>query len=545
MRNLTLTTLALAPLMLPMAAMAQEAEQEDDQRGSRRLVIAPYIEAGQVVTAELQPGSDVVTYTSLAAGVDANIAGRNNAASVSLRYERRIGWDGADDTDTVSGIARGSVALIPRTLTFEAGALASRSRIEGNGASSIGGFGGDDSSTSQIYSVYAGPSFQVEAGPVAITGGYQAGYTRVESPDALVLSPGAAAVDVFDDSITHNAAIRAGVAPGTVLPVVGVGVGAGWNRQDISNLDQRIDDRHVRGDITVPVSPTLALVGGVGYEEVEVSSRDAVRDTNGDPVRDSNGRLVTDASSPRQIAYQTDGLIWDVGVMWRPSRRTSLQAVYGRRYGSDTYYGSFGYAPDARTSVNLSVYDSITGFGGVLSNALSGLGTDFNALVNPFSGNLAGCVSSTQGGNCALASLGSVRSSVFRSQGGSATVSHNLGRTQLGAGIGYDRRRYIAAAGTALAAADGVVDENYWIAAYASRQLDRASAMSFNASANWFESGFENAGDGLGYSAALAYNRNIFAGLSGTAAVGLDGITRDSLPDYTSASALLGLRYTF
>jgi hypothetical protein len=37
----------------------------------------------------------------------------------------------------------------------------------------------------------------------------------------------------------------------------------------------------------------------------------------------------------------------------------------------------------------------------------------------------------------------------------------------------------------------------------------------------------------------------LLRGLSGTAAVGLDGITRDSLPDYTNASALVGLRYSF
>jgi hypothetical protein len=33
--------------------------------------------------------------------------------------------------------------------------------------------------------------------------------------------------------------------------------------------------------------------------------------------------------------------------------------------------------------------------------------------------------------------------------------------------------------------------------------------------------------------------------LSGTAAVGLDGISRSNLPDFLSASALLGLRYSF
>jgi len=537
MRLSGVSLLALAAVA-PTAALAQDAPQ------GRSLDIAPYIEASQVVTAELQPGDDVVTYTQLAAGVDASFGTRNSEGAVSLRYERRIGWGDARDLDTVSGLARTSLSLVPRTLSVEAGALASRTRFQGNGATSIGGFGGDASSTGQIYSLYAGPSVQADAGAVQVTGAYRLGYTRVESPDAVILSPGADPVDIFDDSVTHQANVRAGIAPDTVLPV-GLGVGANWNRQDVSNLDQRIDDRSVRADVTVPVSPTLALVGGVGYEDVEISSRDAVRDAQGRPVVGNDGRLVTDSSAPRQLAYQTDGLIWDVGVMWRPSRRTSLSATVGRRYGSTTYYGSLSYAPNPSTGINLSVYDNITSFGGALTSSLDQLGTDFTPIRNPLTGDLGGCVGSVTGGNCALAGLGSIRSAVYRSRGVSLTASRNVGRSQFGLGAGYDHRRYIAAVSTALGGADGVVDENYWISAYASRQLDRASALSFSATGNWFDSGFVNAGDGFGYTASLAYNRNFIAGLTGTAAIGLDGITRDSLPDYTAASALLGLRYTF
>jgi len=294
----------------------------------------------------------------------------------------------------------------------------------------------------------------------------------------------------------------------------------------------------------------LALVGGVGYEEVEVSSRDALRDTNGAPVIGSDGRLVTDQTGPRRIAYETDGLIWDVGVMWRPSRRTSFSASVGKRYGSTTYYGALSYAPNQRTAINISVYDGITSFGGMTVNSLDAMGADFQAIRNPITGDLSGCVAnaagSTTGSNCALAGLGSIRSAVFRSRGVSATVSRSVGRSSFGLGAGYDRRKYIAAAGTALAAVNGLVDENYWVSFYAGRQLDRQSSLAFNASGVWFESGSDSTGQALGYSASLSYNRDFLAGLSGTAAVGFDGVERDeSLTDYSAASALLGLRYTF
>ena len=524
-------------------AIAQEAEDAPQQRG-RWVDFQPYIEAAQVLSAELSPGDDVVTYTRAAAGVDAGFGGRNSAGSISLRYERRIGYGDVEDGDTISGIARTSLALIPRRLTFEAGALASRARVESGGATSIGGFNVDDSSSSQVYSVYAGPSLQTNIDQLEVSGGYRIGYTRVESPDAVVLAPGDEPVDIFDDSLSQQASARAGFAPGTVLPI-GVGVGGGWNRQDVSNLDQRLDDRYVRADVAVPLSPTFALIGGVGYEEVEVSSRDAVRDGDGDPVLGPDGRLITDDSQPRQIAYETDGLIWDAGVMWRPSSRTSLQAIVGRRYGSMSYTGSFSYAPNSRTSVNVGAYNSINSFGGVLVDNLSNLPTEFQAFRNLLTGDLGGCVASLEGGQCALGNLGSLRSAVFRSRGVTASVSRSTGRTSYGIAGGYDQRRYIAAAGTALAQVDGLLDETFWAGAYASQQLDQASGISANAYANWFDSGFDSNGTGIGYSASVAYYRDLIAGLSGTAAVGLDGVTREELPDYTNASALVGLRYSF
>ena len=119
--------------MLPTPAIAQEVEEGGESR--QRSEISPYIETAQVLQAELSLGDDVVTYSRLAAGVDATITGRNSAAAVSLRYERRIGWsDDAPDGDVISGVARGSLAIVPRELTMEAGAMATHTRVDGGGA---------------------------------------------------------------------------------------------------------------------------------------------------------------------------------------------------------------------------------------------------------------------------------------------------------------------------------------------------------------------------------------------------------------------------
>ena len=545
------TTLRLATLLVasavPQTAFAQDSSGLDEAgtRGSSvaRTEVTPYIEVAQVLTTELSPGDDTVTYSRVAAGVEANIVGNRTAGGVSLRYERRIGYgDDKVQGDYLSGVARVSAEVVPQTVTVDAGALATRSRFDRGNVSPL--VTQDDSQTSTVYSVYAGPSVSTRAGDVAVNAGYRAGYTRVDSNDAVAIRPGSDPIDAFDESIVQSAQLSAGTRAGEVLPV-GVTAAAGFFQEDISNLDQRARDLYGRVDVTVPITRDVALMGGVGYENVELSSRDAVRDASGAAVIGNDGRYVTDGTAPRRIAYEADGIIWDAGVMWRPSNRTALEAHVGRRYGSTTYYGSFGYRPNQRLSINVSAYDNVTGFGGQITNALDNLPTSFRAIRNPVTGDLDNCVASEEGGNCLSGVLGSVRSSLFRGRGVQVSATEQLGRISTGIGAGYDRRRFYAAQGTVLEAADGLTDETYWVNAFVGAQLDRRSSFSGTIYANWFESGLSPLNDATIYGANGIYARNILDALEGSVAVSLDGITRDQLEDYWTASAQLGLRYSF
>jgi hypothetical protein len=528
-----------------LAAIAVAAPaQAQDQRGDegRAVAIQPYIEVSQVLTAQLSPETDTLTFTQLAAGVDLNAQGRNSGASVSVRYERNIGYgDNTVDTDTVTGVARGFLSVIPQSLTLEGGALAARTRVDANGAVSPNPLVSEDA-TNQIYSLYAGPSLATRVGAVDVTAVARVGYNRFEANDAVVNAQGQP-VDVFDDSTTYVGQVRAGTRPGDVLPV-GVAVTAGGFQENVSNLDQRVRDLYVRGDITIPVSPVFAIVGGAGYEDVEVSSRDAVRDAAGNPVFDENGRLLTDRSAPRLVAFDVDGLLWDVGVLWRPSSRTSLEARVGERYDSTTYYGTFTYVPDARSSLAINVYDGVSGFGGVLGNSLALLSSDFVAQRNPVTGDFGGLVSDSSGVGL-INPLGSVRSAVFRGRGVAASYQRQMGRLNAAFGAGYDRRTFIAAAGTALEEIDGIRDESYYLVGSLSRELGRNAAIQANAYVNWFES-TANVGDLMAMGASAAYNRNLTNRLSARAAVAIDYFDSEfSEEDFATATALLGLRYDF
>lgn len=520
---------------------ARGGEQQTQRRG--RVQVQPYIEVNQILSAEITPGSDVVTYTQVAAGVDVNLQGRTSAAAVSLRYERNIGYDdNSVDSNTISGVARGSLGVVPGTLSLEAGGLASRSRIDAGGATTVNPLARENNEA-RVYSAYAGPSLQTRVGDVGIQGVARVGYNRFEA-DAALVNPQGQAADLFDDSVTYTGQLRAGTRAGEALPV-GLAVTAGGFQENISNLDQRVRDLYVRGDVTVPVTQDLALVGGAGYENVEISSRDAVRDAGGNPVIGADGRYVTDQAAPRQIAFKVDGLLWDVGVLWRPSSRTSLQASVGRRYDSTTYYGTFTYAPSQRSNLAINVYDGVSGFGGVLNNSLAGLGTDFQAIRNPVSGDFGGLVGGTQG-QALVGATGSARSAAFRGRGVRASYQRTVGRTTAAIGAGYDRRTFIAAAGTVLAPVNGLTDESYYLTGGLSRELGGGdSSITTNAYVNWFRGAGAN-DDVTAVGGSAAYNKSITQRLQGRAAIGVDYVdSQFTAQDFAIATALVGLRYNF
>ena len=343
-----------APTSAPDVEPGRAAKRAERRRNQRQVDVSPYLEVGQVLTADLKNGGDVLTYTNVAVGVDAAIVTNRAELAATLRYEHRFGWNGGlGDADTISGLARGRIEAA-RGLNLEGGALATRTRADGQGADS-GLFIGNASNVANLYSVYAGPTLTRRIGGLDVGAGYRFGYTKVDVDEPAILAPGSQPQDIFDSSTNHVAWASVGARPGD-LPF-GWQVSGGYEREDASQLDQRFEGKYARADVTMPIGPTVALLGGVGYEDIEIGQRNPVIGTNGVPVRDANGRFITDKLTPRQLSFDTDGLIWDAGVMWQPSRRTSATARVGRRYGDTIYTGSFAYRADHATTIQVGVYD--------------------------------------------------------------------------------------------------------------------------------------------------------------------------------------------
>lgn len=510
-----------------------------------RKEITPYLEVSQIISADLKGSNEVLTYSQVAVGVDASVSNKRSEAQVSYRYERRIGWDNkVDDGDVHSGLARAGYQIIPNRLSIEAGALATRARVDGRG-DAPGLLVGNVDNVTQVYSVYAGPRFKTEAGPLEINAAYRLAYTKVEAND-VVLAPGQPRLDNYDDSISHLATASVGMGSGE-LPF-GWTVSGAYQREDAGQLDQRFESKGVRADVIVPVSPNVAILGGLGYEDIEASQRAPLLDLAGAPVVNAKGRFTTDPASPRLLAYNLDGLYWDVGVAWRPSRRTSLEARVGRRYGSMSYTGTLSYQMNEATAFGVVVYDEIQTFGQQLNDNLALLPTNFATVTNPLAPQFGGCVFGGSGsaGGCFNSAFQSINSSVYRTRGVTAVMSRRRGPWSMGVGLGYAQRKYetpiIAGATFNL---NGVRDESWFGQGQIAYQIDEKSQVDAQIFASLYDSGILNAPNVLSTGATSSYRRTFGRRLSGLAAIGLYSNRVDGQEGDLNASALLGMRYSF
>ena len=529
-----------AGLCAVLAAAPAQAEK-------RKKSISPYIEIGQVVTADLQ-NDDVLTYSTVAAGVSATVETRRAQVQLSYRYERRFSYDKkVGDDDVHSGLARASYTVAPG-FTLEAGAIATRVRSDIRGAAP-GTLAGNVDNISQVYSAYAGPNFASHVGPVGVAASYRYGFTKVEAPGVTGVPAGSPRLDAFDTSQSHVVNVSAGVKAGAVLPV-GINVSAAYERDTAGQLDQKYESKVARGDLVLPVLPTLALTAGAGYEKITVSQKDALKDTTGAPVTDARGRFVTDPASPQRIAYQTDGIIYDAGVIWRPSPRTTLEARAGRRYGGTTYSGSFSYAASKALGVQVGVYDSVDTFGRQLRNGIANLPASFVEQRDTFGQQFSGCTFGNPGatgsgsaGGCLNGVFQSISTSAYRARGIDAVIAAKRGALSFGVGGGYATRRFSAPVGTGFTV-NGITDDSYYAQAFVAAPIDRNSGVNGNIFANYYESGIASAPGVFSTGATGLYYHN-FGRIATTASAGIYSFSQKGTDDQVSAQGQVGVRYQF
>lgn len=523
---------------------------------ARHTYVQPYIELDQVVAADLSNSDDVLTYTQLAVGVDAGVNTARAQGQISYRYERRFDW-GSDigDTDVHSGLARVDYAVAPG-LSLTAGGIATRTRSDIRGAAP-GNLAGNPANVTQLYSAYAGPSFSTTSGPFQINAQYLFGYTKVETPDvAYTPAFGQPRLDGYDDSTSHLLTGSIGSAAGALLPVA-VTLSGAYEREDQGQLDARYEGAFGRGDVTLPVSPVFAVRAGAGYERILSTARDPLVDAAGIPQVDASGRYVTDPTSPRRTSFDTDGWIYDAGLIWRPSPRLEFAGNAGYRYGGETYWGTLSYSASRGVGLQVAVYDGIETFGRQLRDALRDLPDAFSTQIDPFGQQFSGCVfgaqpgggpgsgaRGTQAGGCLNSAFQSISTSTYRARGVDGVLTAVRGRSTYGFGAGYANRKLYAphlAPGYSIL---GDADQSAYGQFFWSRELSRVSALDASLYGNWYKSGLPGADDVYGWGGTGTYSHN-FGRLGTTASLGLYGYDTADIDAQWTAQALLGARYSF
>jgi hypothetical protein len=506
--------------------------------------VRPYLEIDQTIYGDFKDGGGTSAYTTLAAGIDATIGTPRTEGQISYRYEHRFGWDrDTGDSDIHTGLARAQYSLVPDLLRIEGGALATRTRTDIGGIAANPVIGNPDN-VSQLYSIYAGPTLATRVGDFDVGAAYRFGYTKVTDRFGGIFA-NQTDLGVFDSSTSHVLGANIGMGVG-VLPF-GWNVSGGYEREDASELDQHFESAFVRADVTVPISPTVAVVGGAGYEKIRSSNRDALRDIDGNPIIDGGGRFETDPNSPRVLSYDQSGFIWDVGILWRPSPRTALEARVGRRYGSMTYAGSFSYRPNDNLAFQIDVYDGVQTFGRQINSALSGLPTQFTLTPNPFGSSVGGCVFGATGGaagGCLNSVLQSIANGTYRSRGVNAVARYSHGPWSAGVGFGYAERTFLAQTGV-LAIANGLTDRSYFAQANVARQLTSHSGVDGTVYIDWYEPGLSGATNVLGTGATGSYYHNFSRHLTGTASLGLYSTRIEDVDSSLIGAAQVSARYQF
>jgi len=508
--------------------------------------VHPYLEIQQVLTADFN-GGDVLTYTGVGGGIDATVTGRRVTATINYDYQRRIEETGKlRSHDVHTGLAAAHVDLVPSVLAFDAGAIATRGHTDIS-APAAALRTSDDGRLADVYSAYAGPTLNSHVGPVTVGAAYRLGYVYVDDHDVAggTPPPGAGPVEHYRSSTVQNATASVGMAPG-VLPF-GWTVGAGYVREDMKRFDSNYEAKYVRGDVVVPLGPTFAVTGGVGYEKGKASQQDILRDAGGVPVVGPNGEVYADPSKPRLLSYDESGLIWDAGVIWRPNPRTELQARVGHRYGGTTYTGSLEHRINESYVLTAAVYDDVSSFGRLMVADLSSVPGAFQTPRTGLGGigGLGSCVFGDKGkGACFDDALQSMANFNFRNRGATVRFTGERGVWSFGLGATYANRRYFAPPGTDFVL-HGVTDQSFTVDGRLGRRLTRVSGIDFDVFGGWYDTGRSGVGSGSNAGATATYYRTVFGDrIQGTLQAGVYTAHGQDY-DRTYGTILFGLRYGF
>jgi uncharacterized protein (PEP-CTERM system associated) len=505
--------------------------------------IVPFIDVEQFAEQQLKGIGDSVTYTEVSAGIEAQVNSRRVVSTIAYRFTRRIPESGKTQKNTShDGLARVSLQVVKDMLALDAGVIATHTRVDPNGAAPQTNTA-TAANLTQVYGYYAQPSFAHQLGEAEVMASYRFGYVVTQGSSAPALA-GLPLVDHFDSSTNQQATFSVGMKRSS-LPF-DWSIKSDFQSEHASQLAQHFRTWNVSGEVIVPMLPTIAAVGSVGYQSTQTSERSSLLDANGVPVTDSKGRFITDPNSSRTLTYDVKGIVGDGGVIWRPSHRTRLEVRGGYRYDGFSLSGLFEYQPGPRSGMTFVIFDRIDSFGRGVTEGLAQAPAAFDPSQVDGNSSYQNCLFGKQKGtgSCLSNTLGGATASAYRSRGFNFIYSYRMHQTQFNFAGGYARRNYIDLPG-APGSLDGVVDQTFFVQGSIGEQLTQKSGLTFSFSGNLFKNGQVGASDILSGVLNGGYYQSFGRGLRAQATVGVEASKQDGMPTDVTSRAQLGVRYQF
>jgi hypothetical protein len=506
-----------------------------------------FMDIQQIAEAQLHgPGADDVTYTEISGNIVAQISNRRILATGTYRLGYRIPELGdTDKSVTQDGVARLQANVIDEWLTLDTGAIVTRSRVDPSGAAPATNVGNPKNLT-QTYSAFFQPSLAHGIGDLGVSAVYRYAYTQNESGQTNTGSLGPP-TDRFDSSVSQQAALALAMQSGA-LPFDWKLSGE-YQHENTTSLAQHLRALTVTGEIKLPLGASrVALVASGGYERTRTTQRKALIDPlTGFPVLGKGGKFVVDPASPRILTYEMDGLIGDAGIIWRPSRRTRVEARAGYRYGGLSVTGLVELQPSARSGLTFILTDQVQTFGSGVSGGLAGSAPDFDLdQSNDPTTSYQECLFGKQAGSgkCIGGALGQASARSYRERAANLIFSRSMRTWTLGGSFGYSRRTYFDDPTLAVSLA-GVVDQSIFGNLSIGKRLTRTSGVSFSFSGNYFMNGQVGALDVMSGSFSTNYNRSFGRGIQMQATIAVDGTKQENTTADVSGRAQLGLQYKF
>lgn len=512
---------------------------------AERPQLGAFIDVKQNAEAQLSgTGVEDVTYTEVAGTLVGQISNRRIVASGSYRLSYRIPEVGRLDKNlSQNGLLRLQANLIDQWLTMETGAIITRSRVDPSGAAPQTS-NGNRKNLTQTYSAFLQPVITHRIGDLGFTGSYRYAYTRNErSETGASIGP---LTDRFDSSKEQQATLTIGMEQ-SALPFDWT-ISSQYRHENTTNLAQHFRAINVHGDIKLPIAQKLALAGSAGFERTRTSKREALIDPlTGLPVLGKGGKFVVDPASPRVLTYDVDGLIADAGIIWRPSRRTRLEARAGYRYGGFSYTGLLEMRTSQRAGLTVIVSDRVESFGQGVSNGLASTpaNLDLGQSLDPTS-SYQDCLfgKSAGTGRCIGGALGQASATTYRERAINVIFSRAMRKWTVSSSFGYSRRTYFDDPNALLSLVD-VVDQSFFANLSLGRPLTRESGISFSFGADLFKNGQVGASDVMSGAFGVNYNRTLGRSVQLQASLAVDASKQDGVTADVSGRAQLGLQYKF